>query len=165
MGGALPHTDNWIRQAARGRGKSDCWKTTCESQIALLALDLSRLLAWTSLEHLLSRARNFAGTSSLAACSRYYPELWPRNRLNQPSSRRRRIEGTTSKNSELNAYRRKESFLWRHAAASTSIVFSTREHPKKPEPPTWPPRTKTRATHSKETKLHPACFNNESKYL
>ncbi len=36
---------------------------------------------------------------------------------------------------------------------------STREQPKEPEPPTWPPRTKTRATHLKETKpTHPACF-------
>ncbi len=72
-----------------------------------------------------------------------------RHRLNQPSIRR--LEGTTSKNNELNAYGRKESFLWRHAAASTSLVFSTRGHPKKPEPPTWFPRTKTRATHLKET--------------
>ncbi len=33
-----------------GRGKSDCWKTTCESQIALLALDSRG--SW--LEHLLN---------------------------------------------------------------------------------------------------------------
>ncbi len=44
-----------------------------------------------------------------------------RHRLNQPSIRR--LGGTTSKNNELNAYGRKESFLWRHAAAATSLVF------------------------------------------
>ncbi len=59
----------------------------------------------------------------------------PRHRLNQPSIRRRRIEGTTSKYNELNAYGRKESFLWRHAAASTSLVFppeSTRRRTNNP---------------------------------
>ncbi len=72
MGGAPPHTDNRIRQAARGQGQVGLLKTTRESQIALLVLNISSLLAWTSREHLLSSARNFAGISSLSACSRYY---------------------------------------------------------------------------------------------
>ncbi len=76
----------------------------------------------------------------------------PRHRLNQPSIRRRRIEGTTSKNNELNAYRRKESLLWRHAAASTYHVFPPESTRKRTNQPTWFPRTKTRATHLKETK-------------
>ncbi len=42
MGGAPPHTDNRIRQAARGQGQVGLLKTTRESQIDLLA--------WTSLE-------------------------------------------------------------------------------------------------------------------
>ncbi len=130
-----------------GRGKSDCWKQRASRKSLSwlswtwldsleLGLTLGAWLSWLSL-------LNISGAALVTL---------PRHRLNQPSSRRRRIEGTTSKNNELNAYRRKESFLWRHAAASTSLVFSTREHPKKPEPPTWPPRTKTRATHLKETK-------------
>ncbi len=56
-----------------------------------------------------------------------------RHRLNQPSIRR--LEGTTSKNNELNAYGRKDSFLWRHAAAATSLVFppeSIRRSPNHP---------------------------------
>ncbi len=67
MGGAPPHTDNRIRQAARGQGQVGLLKTMRQSQIALLALG-----ALGSLEHLLSSARNFAGTSSLSACSRSY---------------------------------------------------------------------------------------------
>ncbi len=58
-----------------------------------------------------------------------------RHRLNQPSIRRRRLEGTTSKNNELNAYGWKDSFLWRHAAAATSLVFppeSIRRSPNHP---------------------------------
>ncbi len=61
----------------------------------------------------------------------------PRHRLNQPSIRRRRIEGTTSKYNELNAYGRKESFLWRHAAASTSLVFPPESTRRRTNQPTW----------------------------
>ncbi len=50
MGGAPPHTDNRIRQAARGQGQVRLLKTTRESQIALLALDSRG--SW--LEHLLN---------------------------------------------------------------------------------------------------------------
>ncbi len=79
MGGAPPHTDNRIRQAARGQGQVGLLKNN--ARVANRSLEhgltlgawLSWLLAWTSLEHLWSSARNFAGTSSLAACSRYYP--------------------------------------------------------------------------------------------
>ncbi len=72
-----------------------------------------------------------------------------RHRLNQPSIRR--LEGTTSKNNELNAYGRKESFLWRHAAAATSLVFPPESTRRRTNQPTWFPSTKTRATHLKET--------------
>ncbi len=89
----------------------------------------------------------------------------PRHRLNQPSIRRRRIAGTTSKNNELNAYRRKESLLWRHAAASTYHVFPPESTRRRTNQPTWFPRTKTRATHLKETKQLPTCFLSTSKYL
>ncbi len=72
-----------------------------------------------------------------------------RHRLNQPYIRR--LEGTTSKNNELNAYGRKESFLWRHAAAATSLVFPPESTRRRTNQPTWFPSTKTRATHLKET--------------
>ncbi len=72
-----------------------------------------------------------------------------RHRLNQPSIRR--LEGTTSKNNELNAYGRKESFLWRHATAATSLVFPPESTRRRTNQPTWFPSTKTRATHLKET--------------
>ncbi len=72
-----------------------------------------------------------------------------RHRLNQPSIRR--LEGTTSKNNELNAYGRKESFLWRHAVAATSLVFPPESTRRRTNQPTWFPSTKTRATHLKET--------------
>ncbi len=127
-----------------GRGKLDCWKTTRQLQIALSAFDalwnisfelgltLGAWLSWLSL-------LNISGAALVTL---------PRHRLSQPSIRRRRIEGTTSKYNELNAYGRKESFLWRHAAASTSHVFppeSTRRrtnHPRgfrgqRPEQRIW----------------------------
>ncbi len=72
-----------------------------------------------------------------------------RHRLNQPSIRR--LEGTTSKNNELNAYGRKESFLWRHAVAATSLVFPPESTRRRTNQPTWFPSTRTRATHLKET--------------
>ncbi len=74
-----------------------------------------------------------------------------RHRLNQPSIRRRRLEGTTSKNNELNAYGRKDSFLGRHAAAAISLVFPPESTRRRTNQPTWFPSTKTRATHLKET--------------
>ncbi len=86
-----------------------------------------------------------------------------RHRLNQPSIRR--LEGTTSKNNELNAYGRKESFLWRHAVAATSLVFPPESTRRRTNQPTWFPSTKTRATHLKETKQLPTCFLSTSKYI
>ncbi len=149
MGGAPPHTDDRIRQAARGQDKSDCWKTTRQLQIALWNM------AWRSLE--LSRLSgtslfNIAGAAlvtSLPARALTWTLSW--HRLNQPSIRRRRLEGTTSKNNELNAYGRKDSFLWRHAAAAISLVFPPESTRRRTNQPTWFPSTKTRATHLKET--------------
>ncbi len=156
MGGAPPHTDDRIRQAARGQDKSDCWKTTCESQIALSALGSlgSPEHGLTSLELGLTLGLNISGAALVTL---------PRHRLNQPSIRRRRIEGTTSKYNELNAYGRKESFLWRHAAASTSHVLPPESTRRRTNQPTWFPRTKTRATHLKETNnFQPAYYQQAS---
>ncbi len=166
MGGAPPHTDDRIRQAARGQGKWDCWKTTCESQIALSVRDSlgSPEHGLTSLELRLTLGAWLSWLSLLNISGAALVTL-PRHRLNQPSIRRRRIEGTTSKNNELNAYGRKESFLWRHAAASTSHVLSPESTRRRTNQPTWFPRTKTRATHLKETKQLPTCLLSTSKYL
>ncbi len=130
MGGAPPHTDDRIRQAARGQDKSDCWKTTRQLQIMLLVRDaLGSRLSGTSLF-------NIAGAALVTSLpARALTWTLSRHRLNQPSIRRRRLEGTTSKNNELNAYGRKDSFLWRHAAAATSLVFppeSIRRSPNHP---------------------------------
>ncbi len=151
MGGAPPHTDDRIRQAARGAGQIGLLKNnvritnrslgswlsgTWRDALWNISLELGLTLgAWLSCLSLL----NISGAALVTL---------PRHRLNQPSIRRRRIEGTTSKSNELNAYGRKESFLWRHAAASTSLVFppeSTRRrtnHPRgsrgqRPEQRIW----------------------------
>ncbi len=60
---------------------------------------------------------------------------------------------------------RGEPFLWRHAATSTYHVFQPESTRKRTNQPTWFPRTKTRATHLKETKQLPTCFLSTSKYL
>ncbi len=63
------------------------------------------------------------------------PELWPRHRLNQPSSRIRRIGGITAKNHEFNACRREESLFCDVTRRNIHISrVSTREHPKTHEP-------------------------------
>ncbi len=159
MGGAPPHTNHRIRQAARGEEQVGLLKNN--APVGNHSLD--------SLEHgvTLSWLLNLAWLSwlSLLNISGAALVTLPRHRLNQPSIRRRRIEGTTSKNNELNAYRRKESLLWRHAAASTYHVFPPESTRRRTNQPTWFPRTKTRATHLKETKQLPTCFLSTSKYL
>ncbi len=152
MGGAPPHTNHRIRQAARG-----------EEQVGLLKNNApvanrslwnmawrSRLLALSALGSLEHLSLNIAGAALVTSLpARALTWTLSRHRLNQPSIRR--LEGTTSKNNELNAYGRKESFLWRHAAAATSLVFPPESTRRRTNQPTWFPRTKTRATHLKET--------------
>ncbi len=125
---------------------------------------LSWSRSWTlsalgSLEHLSLNIAGAALVTSLPA--RALTWTLSRHRLNQPSIRR--LEGTTSKNNELNAYGRKESFLWRHAAASTSLVFSTRGHPKKHEPTHVVPEDKdqSNAFEGNETTSSLLIFNNK----
>ncbi len=85
-----------------------------------------------------------------------------RHRLNQPSIRR--LEGTTSKNNELNAYGRKESFLWRHAGSSHISRVSTREHPETHEPTHVVPEHKDQSNAFEGNKQLPTCFLSTSKY-
>ncbi len=142
MGGAPPHTNHRIRQAARG-----------EEQVGLLknnAPVANRSLwnmAWRSRLSRLSGTSlfNIAGAALVTSLpARALTWTLSRHRLNQPSIRR--LEGTTSKNNELNAYGRKESFLWRHAVAATSLVFPSESTRRRTNQPTWFPSTKTRAT-------------------
>ncbi len=103
-------------------------RASCKSHSLKHGVTLSAL---GSLEHLSLNIAGAALVTSLPA--RALTWTLSRHRLNQPSIRR--LEGTTSKNNELNAYGRKESFLWRHAAAATSLVFppeSIRRSPNHP---------------------------------
>ncbi len=118
-------------------------RASCKSLSALGSLKHGVTLSGTSLF-------NIAGAALVTSLpARALTWTLSRHRLNQPSIRR--LEGTTSKNNELNAYGRKESFLWRHAAAATSLVFPPESTRRRTNQPTWFPSTKTRATHLKET--------------
>ncbi len=143
MGGAPPHTNHRIRQATRGEEQVGLLKNN--APVANLTLWNMAWLSGTSLF-------NIAGAALVTSLpARALTWTLSRHRLNQPSIRRRRLEGTTSKNNELNAYGRKDSFLWRHAAAAISLVFPPESTRRRTNQPTWFPSTKTRATHLKET--------------
>ncbi len=141
MGGAPPHTNHRIRQAARGEEQVGLLKNN--APVANGSLKHGVTLSGTSLF-------NIAGAALVTSLpARALTWTLSQHRLNQPSIRR--LEGTTSKNNELNAYGRKESFLWRHAVAATSLVFPPESTRRRTNQPTWFPSTKTRATHLKET--------------
>ncbi len=160
MGGAPPHTNHRIWQAARGEEQVGLLKNNAPVANRSLKHGVTLWnMAWLSEtwrdalgslgspEHLSLNIAGAALVTSLPA--RALTWTLSRHRLNQPSIRR--LEGTTSKNNELNAYGRKESFLWRHAAAATSLVFPPESTRRRTNQPTWFPSTKTRATHLKET--------------
>ncbi len=124
-------------------------------------------MAWRSLGSWLSGTSlfNIAGAALVTSLpARALTWTLSRHRLNQPSIRRRRLEGTTSKNNELNAYGWKDSFLWRHAAA-TSLVFSTRGHPETHEPTHVVPEHKDQSNAFEGNKQLPTCFLSTSKYI
>ncbi len=133
---------------------------TVEKQCASCK-SLSRLLALSAFDALWNISW-IALVTSLPA--RALTWTLSRHRLNQPSIRRRRIEGTTSKNDELNAYGRKESFLWRHAAAATSLVFppeSTRRRTK-PTHVVSEDKDQSNAFEGNETTSSLLIFNNKA---
>ncbi len=141
--------------------RASCKSLSLKHGVTLLDSLLNSLGSWLSGTSLF----NIAGAALVTSLpARALTWTLSRHRLNQPSIRR--LEGTTSKNNELNAYGRKESFLWRHAAAATSLVFPPESTRRRTNQPTWFPSTKTRATHLKETKHLPTClFSTTSKYL
>ncbi len=111
MGGAPPHTNHRIRQAARGEEQVGLLKNN--APVANLSL---WNMAWRSLELSLgswlsgTSLFNIAGAALVTSLpSRALTWTLSRHRLNQPSIRR--LEGTTSKNNELNAYGRKQPHL------------------------------------------------------
>ncbi len=137
--GSAPYDDR-IRQAPVGRASwtlnnapvanslSETWRDALE-------LSLGSWLSGTSLF-------NIAGAALVTSLpARALTWTLSRHRLNQPSIRR--LEGTTSKNNELNAYGRKDE--------QTSLVFPPESTRRRTNQPTWFPSTKTRATHLKET--------------
>ncbi len=161
MGGAPPHTDDRIRQAARGEGQVGLLKNN--APVANRSLGFWRALEhlfWTwldswcltlvalSLEHLWSCARNFASTPTKPTI--YSKAKDRRHNIKVQRAERLRTKGKLSVTSR--------------GSIHISRV-STREHPETHEPPTWFPRTKTRATHLKETKQLPTCLLSTSKYL
>ncbi len=149
MGGAPPHTNHRIRQAARGEGQVGLLKTTRQLQIALswtwrdslLTLSWTWLDSWRltlvalSLEHLWSCAHNVASTPTK-------PTIYSKAKDRRHNIKEQRIERLQTKG--------KPSVTSRGSIHISRV--STREHPETHEPPTWFPRTKTRATHLKETK-------------
>ncbi len=99
-----------------GRAKLDCFKQRASCKTLSLNMAWLAELAWRSLE--LSLGSWLSGTSlfNIAGAALVTPLpsralTWTlsRHRLNQPSIRR--LEGTTSKNNELNAYGRKQPHL------------------------------------------------------
>ncbi len=164
MGGAPPHTNHRIRQAARGEEQvgllknnapvandalsrlSGTWRDALSRlsgtwRDALLTLSWTWLDSWRltlvalSLEHLWSCARNFASTPTK-------PTIYSKAKDRRHNIKEQRIERLQTKG--------KPSVTSRGSIHISRV--STREHPETHEPPTWFPRTKTRATHLKETK-------------
>ncbi len=148
MGGAPPHTNHRIRQAARGEEQVGLLKNNAPvANLALDSLEHGVTLSWTwldswrltlvalSLEHLWSCARNFASTPTK-------PTIYSKAKDRRHNIKEQRIERLQTKG--------KPSVTSRGSIHISRV--STREHPETHEPPTWFPRTKTRATHLKETK-------------
>ncbi len=160
MGGAPPHTDNRIRQAARGEEQVGLLKNN--APVANLALELS-------LEHGVALGMNIYWlvniswialvTSLPARAFTWTLASTPTKPTIQSNSKDRRHNSKEPRTQRLQT--RGEPFLWRHAAASTYHVFPPESTRRRTNQPTWFPRTKTRATHLKETKQLPTCFVNK----
>ncbi len=113
MGGAPPHTNHRIRQAARGEEQVGLLKNNApvanrslKHGVTLWNMAWRSRLSWLSGTSLF----NIAGAALVTSLpARALTWTLSRHRLNQPSIRR--LEGTTSKNNELNAYGRKQPHL------------------------------------------------------
>ncbi len=150
-----------------GRAKLDCFKqrASCKTRSLKHGVTLWNM-AWRSRLSRLSGTSlfNIAGAALVTSLpARALTWTLSRHRLNQPSIRR--LEGTTSKNNELNAYGRKESFLWRHAGSSHISRVSTREHPETHEPTHVVPEHKDQSNAFEGNKQLPTCFLSTSKYI
>ncbi len=130
--------------------RASCKSLSLKHGVTLLDSLLNSLGSWLSGTSLF----NIAGAALVTSLpARALTWTLSRHRLNQPSIRR--LEGTTST----------ESFLWRHAAASTSLVFSTRGHPETHEPTHVVSEDKDQSNAFEGNKQLPTCFLSTSKYI
>ncbi len=136
QGGAPPHTDNQIRQAARGQGQVGLFKTTRKRRAR-------SLLFWRSdsLEHGL----NISETPRSCALQRA-PVRWT---LTLKTNHLWSLGPCQCRNTT-------EQRLQRRAFPVTS---RSRGFPKEHEPTTWHPN-KELNSRGKTKPKHPACFNN-----
>ncbi len=138
-GGAPPHTDNRIRQAARGQGQVGLFKTTRERH--------ARSLFWRSdsLEHGL----NISETPRSCALQRA-PVRWT---LNLKTNHLWSLGPCQCRTTEQRLQSRAELSRWRHAA----------EVPRRSTNRPRDTRNKELNSRGKTKPKRPACFNGESK--
>ncbi len=142
--GLRPVPTLWLDQPPLGMSK----KTDCLKRRASDALARSSLLTLLNCGTRRSYASRFRGYALQRA-----PVRWT---LTSEPTIGGGLRLCQSRNGATNSTIAEESFP---GDVTQPSQVSTREQPKEPEPPTWPPRTKTRATYLKETKpTHPACF-------
>ncbi len=129
-GGAPPHTDNRIRQAARGQGQVGLFKTTRERR-ARSPLLLTLWLSWTWLEH-----------------------LWNSAKLRPPTR-----AGPLDSQLENQPFMKSRTVPMPHHGATTAeqsrafpVTSRSRGSPKEHEPTTWHPKQRTELTRENEAK-------------
>ncbi len=143
-GGAPPRTDALIGPAAFG----DVQKTDCLKRRASDAPSLSRLtlLNCGTRRSYASRFRGYA--------LQHAPVRWT---LTSEPTIGGGLRLCQSRNGATNSTIAEESFP---GDVTQPSQVSTREQPKEPEPPTWPPRTKNWTHAGKRNQKATACFNN-----
>ncbi len=125
MGGAPPHTDNLIRSAAGGRRPNRTVEKRRRVRV-LFSLDSIELCGTRR-----SYASRFRGYALQRA-----PVRWT---LTSEPTIGGGLRLCQSRNGATNSTIAEESFP---GDVTQPSQVSTREQPKEPEPPTWPPRTK-----------------------
>ncbi len=150
-GGAPPRTDALIGPAAFG----DVQKTDCLKRHASGAPLFSSLLTLLNCGTRRSYASRFRGYALQRA-----PVRWT---LTSEPTIGGGLRLCQSRNGATNSTIAEESFP---GDVTQPSQVSTREQPKEPEPPTWPPRTKNWTHAGKRNQKATACFTSttDSKY-
>ncbi len=149
-GGAPPRTDALIGSAAFGDvQKTDCLKRRASDAPLLFSLDSLELWNSSKLRFPFSRLRPPTRAGPLDA--------------HLGTNHRRGSKTVPSRNGATNSTIAEESFP---GDVTQPSQVSTREQPKEPEPPTWPPRTKNWTHAGKRNQKATACFTSttDSKY-